>query len=198
MAEVWKDIEGYEGLYQVSNLGRVKSLQRLLNTTRYSNRTCKERVLKPLKSKQSKYYSVSLYKSSKQKVVHIHRLVAISFVPNPKKSKEVNHIDGDISNNKVENLEWCTRSENQLHAYATGLQKPKYKEYLKMAVEKRKRKIMQLDMAGNHLKTFESIAAAGREMNVKGANISKVANGLRNSAGGFKWIYQSDVEEIKE
>lgn len=198
MEEVWKDIEGYEGLYQVSNLGRVKSLQRLLNTTRYSNRTCKERVLKPLKSKQSKYYSVSLYKGSKQKVVHIHRLVAMNFIPNPKKSEEVNHIDGDVSNNKVDNLEWCTRSENQLHAYAAGLQKPKYKESLKMAVEKRKRKIMQLDMAGNHLKTFESIAAAGRETNVKGANISKVANGLRNSAGGFKWIYQSDAEEIKE
>ena len=108
MEEVWKDIEGYEGLYQVSNFGRVKSLP----NTAHKN----EIILKP--SITNGYYSVALNKFGKQKRIYIHRLVAKSFIPNPYDLPKVGHKDennfktGDGCNNCVDNLEWCTQEEN--------------------------------------------------------------------------------------
>ena len=108
MEEIWKDIKDYEGLYQVSNLGRVKSLP----NTAHKN----EIILKP--SITNGYYSVALNKSGKQKRVYIHRLVAEAFIPNPHNLSQVGHKDennyktGDGCNNCVDNLEWCTQEEN--------------------------------------------------------------------------------------
>lgn len=113
--EVWKDIDGYEGKYKISNLGRVKSLV-------FSNRQStflKERILKPQKNK--KYLQVSLCKNNKIKIINIHRLVALTFIPNPNNLPQINHIDGNKLNNIVENLEWCTCSQNIQHAYNNGL-----------------------------------------------------------------------------
>ena len=110
--EQWKDIEGYEGLYQISNLGRVK---RLIGINIY-----KEHYLKPVKDRYG-YLYVCLSKNNKHKVKTLHRLVAIYFIPNPDNKPCVNHIDGNKKNNKVENLEWCTYKENTCHAYKTSL-----------------------------------------------------------------------------
>jgi hypothetical protein len=109
MSEIWKDIEGFEGLYQISNLGNVKSLN--------YRRSGKENLLSPTKCGRD-YFRVKLGANNER---YMHRLVAKHFIPNPENKPEVNHIDGDKSNNCVLNLEWCTPSENKQHAYDTGL-----------------------------------------------------------------------------
>lgn len=116
MKEIWKDIPNYEGLYQISSFGNVKSFPRKGTQTR------KERILKFKKDKKG-YFFVHLSKNNIQKSIKIHRKVAILFIPNPLNKPQINHIDGNKQNNKLENLEWCTNGENQLHAYKIGLQK---------------------------------------------------------------------------
>lgn len=106
--EEWRDIQGYEGLYQVSNNGRVRSLAR--NST-------KGKIL--CQAVKRGYSHVCLSKDNKKKHFAVHRLVALAFIPNPSKKPEVNHIDGNRSNNNIANLEWVTRAENELHAYRT-------------------------------------------------------------------------------
>ena len=110
MKEIWKDVIGYEGFYQISNLGRCKRL--------YKHRN--EKILKPIKTPHG-YFNYSFCVNSKFKAMSIHRLVAIHFIPNPDNYPEVNHIDADKSNYSVDNLEWCTRSHNIKHAHTLGL-----------------------------------------------------------------------------
>ena len=107
MKEIWKPIIGYENLYQVSNLGKIKSLKRNI-------------ILKPSHNRKG-YLQIILYKNKNKKVGRIHRLVAEAFIPNENNFTDVNHIDGNKHNNKVENLEWCNRSYNLKHAYENGL-----------------------------------------------------------------------------
>lgn len=113
--EIWKDIEGYEGLYKVSNLGNVKSADRIVKHSGKHTRIQKGRILKNLLNAHG-YLEVGLYsidgKASKQRV---HRLVAAAFISNINNKAEVNHIDEVKTNNHVDNLEWCTRIENERH-----------------------------------------------------------------------------------
>lgn len=115
MEEIWKPIKGYEGLYEVSNLGRVKSLKRFHHQ--------REQMLKNILTKYG-YYKTKLLKNGKYKLISTHRIVAQTFIPNEMNKEEVNHKDGNKLNNCVDNLEWCTSSENHIHAYKLGLQKP--------------------------------------------------------------------------
>jgi hypothetical protein len=108
--EIWKDIEGYEGYYQVSNFGRVKSL----------NVFGKEKHRK-LQTDKNGYLVIGLRKLGKEKNCKVHRLVALTFIPNSNNKKTINHIDGVKTNNQVSNLEWATYSENMTHAFITGL-----------------------------------------------------------------------------
>lgn len=121
--EVWKDIPGYAGMYQVSNLGRVKSLER--DTKRSRPQHIKERILKQTPNKTSgNYLQVYLADAGKYKAFLVHRLVAQAFIPNTDNKPVVNHKDGNKQNNCLENLEWCTHKENVLHAFVTGLNIP--------------------------------------------------------------------------
>ena len=122
MQEIWKDIKNYEGIYQVSNLGRVRSLTRKVKTFN-GLRTTKGQLLKPLKTNRN-YFRVDLKQNQKDKYISIHRLVAEAFIPNPNNYPVINHIDGDTSNNKIDNLEWCTQSHNIKEAYRVGRAKP--------------------------------------------------------------------------
>jgi len=106
MKEEWRDIPEYKGLYQVSNMGQVKSLRN------------NELILKPITVRKG-YLSVNLYKAGKQKLSRLHRLVAVAFIPNPENKLEVNHKDGNKKNNCFTNLEWVTPSENQKHSFNT-------------------------------------------------------------------------------
>lgn len=120
MTELWRDIPGYEGYYQVSNLGRIKSLPRLVKSKNNGVRKTKEILLKP-QSDDEGYQSVGLHKENSQKDCRIHRLVAEAFIPNPENKPQVNHIDGVKYHNNVRNLEWVTNSENMIHALNSKL-----------------------------------------------------------------------------
>lgn len=120
--EIWKSIKDYPD-YEVSSYGRVRSIDRYI--TNSLNRTIfyKSKILKFSHNNKTGYNQVALYKNKKIKTFSIHRLVAETFIPNPNNYLEVNHIDGDKTNNHVENLEWVTRKENITHAITTGLTK---------------------------------------------------------------------------
>ena len=119
--EIWKDIQGYEGHYQVSNLGNVRSLDRTVavNLSKQPERKVKGRVLRKTINKYG-YCCVLLWLNKKSKFSTIHRLVANAFIPNPLDKPQVNHKDSNRSNNYVHNLEWATHSENQKHGYLAG------------------------------------------------------------------------------
>lgn len=118
MKEIWKPIKGYEGIYEISNFGKVKSIRYFnhVNNKIYS----REKMLK-LSLNEKGYFRVGLYKSGKEIKFKVHRLVAENFIPNPNKYNEVNHIDGNKQNNCVDNLEWCTHSHNIKEAVKLGL-----------------------------------------------------------------------------
>lgn len=120
MNEIWKDIKGYEGLYKVSNHGRVRAMKKTVKTNGVV-RVLKEKILK-FSICRLGYSKHVLYKGKgTRKEFKTHRLVAIAFIKNPKNKPCVNHKDGDKENNYFWNLEWCTRSENSIHAYENGL-----------------------------------------------------------------------------
>lgn len=120
-AEIWKDIPGYEGFYQASNLGNIRSIDRVVPHGKNGFVKAKSKQLKA--ALYQGYYKVALCTNRKLKSFYVHKLVAITFIGPKIDGKEINHIDGNKINNSVLNLEWCSRSENVQHAFDTGLAK---------------------------------------------------------------------------
>jgi len=118
--EMWKDINGFEGYYKISNYGNVKSLDRLVKSKAGSLKFLKGNIKKCAIS--SVYRLALLSKENKEIGISVHKLVALHFIPNPLRKPEINHMDGNKLNNYFGNLEWCTRSENIQHSYDIGLQ----------------------------------------------------------------------------
>ena len=171
MEEKWQDICNFEGLYQISNFGRVKSS----NTTKNRSNIIKQRT------SPYGYKTVHLHKNGESKYCLVHRLVAIAFISNPQNKPQVNHIDGDKTNNSVQNLEWCTTRENQLHKFRVLGYKNKN--------GRPKRSVMCCETG----ETYGSIALAAKKNNLSSASISSAA-GFRSrhkTAGGLHWKYLS-------
>lgn len=198
MKEIWKDIIGYEGLYQVSNLGRIKSLKRKTisrnGNTKYL-KSEKERILKTVNDNNG-YVIVYLCNNGKNKMIRVHRLVAKTFIPNPEMKPVVNHINGIKNDNRLENLEWTTYQENIIHAYKTGLKVTTKKQIessiknILIACEKNKVKVDQFDLNGNYIKTWNSIQEASSFYNLScSSGIIKCCKGKQKTAGNYIWKY---------
>jgi len=189
MEEIWKDIPNYEGLYQASNLGRIKSLERF----NYKGHHNLERILKQTKCKNG-YYYVALCKDKKVKSIPVHRLIAITFLDNSNNLPCINHIDGNKSNNKISNLEFCTYSHNNKEAYKLGL-KPSLKLRQNYYSIKKSKKVNQYDKEHNFIKQWDSINEIVRALKVNRQNVSACCNKKITSSYGyiFEFIDESEV-----
>lgn len=129
MNEEWRDIPELEGLYQASNLGRIKSVKRIAKKEYRNNRIVKEKIMNGSKNEDG-YLKVHITNKEKNinKVLFIHRLIAKTFISNPNNLPQINHKDGNKLNNCITNLEWCTNLYNQQHAWKNGLHKPTWKK----------------------------------------------------------------------
>jgi len=174
MTEVWKPISGYEGLYEISNLGRVKSLERTVKNG-HGGRVVQETILKICKTNR-RYSGVGLSKNRELQNLNVHRLVAIAFVSNPENKPMVNHINGVRYDNRADNLEWTTAKENIQHAWSSGICNSDYC----------KKKVMQIK-DGKIIKVWESQHEISRCLNISQGNISACCIGKRKTASGFQW-----------
>ena len=177
MEEIWKDIEGYEGDYMVSNLGNVKSLK-------YG----KERILKPRTSRKG-YLSIGLHKGKIREQWKIHRLVATYFIPNPDNLPQVNHKDENKANNCVSNLEWCTQEYNI--NYGTGIRR----RQLSNTNGKLSKPVCQYSKDGCFIKEWKSINDIERITGYSSGHISECCRGKQvNYAYGFIWRYKKEMD----
>lgn len=191
MKEIWKDIKGYEGLYQISSSGNVKSLDRYIINKNGDKQFFPEKYL--TQGFNNGYLKVTLSKNNKQKTFRVHILVAKAFIPNPENKSEINHIDGNKSNNRIDNLEWNTRSENELHAYKNGLAKPSDKQkqaVAKYAKENYSKKVIQYSLNGIFIKEWNSMHDVWRELGIRPSYICRCCKGLRNQTYGYIWKYK--------
>ena len=168
MEEIWKDIEGYEGLYQVSNLGRVKSLRR--------NIILRQGITR------NGYEIVNLYKN-KSKYFLIHRLVANVFIPNPNNYPIVNHKDENKLNNCVDNLEWCTQKYNI--NYGTGIAR---------RARSQSKIVLQYSLDGTFIKEWKSMMDIQRNLGFNQSHISECCRNIRKTAYGYIWKYKKEIE----
>jgi hypothetical protein len=176
LQEVWKDIQDYEGLYQVSNLGRIKSLPR--NGTINSNRILKQFI------KNSGYCCVILSKNNMTVCKTVHRMVAQAFLNNPNCYPVINHKDENKLNNNVNNLEWCTQKYNINY----GVCREKMSKNHSHKGRKGK-PINQFDKDMNLINTFKSITEAGEKLKINYKNICMCCKGQRKTAGNYIWEY---------
>lgn len=182
--EVWRDIEGYEGIYQVSNKGRVKSLQRLQKYKCRNPRMLPERIMSVRKDKLG-YGRVGLY-NGEYKFWLIHRLVAITFLPNPNNLPVINHKDENPSNNRVENLEWCTRKYNNNYGTASA----------RMAKTLREKDnpinhVVQYTKDGVFVAEYISVMEAHRQTRFSSTSIFNACAGSQKTCHGFVWKFKN-------
>ena len=187
--EEWKDIKGYEGAYQISNKGRVKSLERK-GIKHYKDGkdvvyTIKEAILKPNASKQG-YLYVTLCGEEKDECPRINRLVAIAFIPNPNNLPVVNHKDENKANNNVENLEWCDYPYN--NNYGDRKEKVKAKMINNPGISKR---VYKYTKDNELVGIFPSANEAQREMGIeKSRGVPMCCRGIMKTYKGYKWSYE--------
>ena len=175
--EEWRDIPGYEGLYQASNKGRIRSVPRKQEIMWKGKHVVKYVNGKIIKQSDQKcgYMMVWLSKDGKEKAHTVHRLIGYAFLENPENLSDINHKDGNKKNNCVDNLEWCSRSDNIKHRYAV-LQKPgKCRPVICVETGKR----------------YDSIAKAAKSINGNRRAISHAIRGFSKTSGGFHWKYET-------
>lgn len=187
--EEWRDVSGYEGLYKVSNFGRIKSLYRQESNTHNGILKFRKEKIRLTLNSHNGYKRISLFKNLKSKNYPLHRLVAIAFIDNPENKSFINHKDGIKTNNFVNNLEWCTISENQIHAYRILKRKFGWSgEKGGMLIVAKS--INKYDLNDNFIKRYSSIIEA--EIEIKGRNNKSIGHCLKGrikTCYGFKWRY---------
>lgn len=181
MEEIWKDVKNYEGYYQVSNFGNVRSVDRIVISSNGKSYPLKGKILKMEKGVNGYLFRI-LCKNGKTENALIHRLVAEAFIQNLNNLPEVNHKDENKANNCVENLEWCSRLYNMRYGTAT-----------QRRVKKLSKPVLQLDTnTGQVISEYPSTAEAARQLNIHQGNISNCCIGKQKTAYGYKWRYRED------
>ena len=169
--QIWKDIEGYKGHYQISNYGNVRSLK-------------KDAFL--MKGGYLKGYKIiSLWKNGTGKMFRVHRLVAAAFIPNPENKPCIDHIDGNRANNHADNLRWVTAKENSNNYNAPNTYKGK-------KINKGGKAVLQYDLEGNFIKEWVTTMEIQRQLNYHRSNISNCCNGLVKTAYNYIWRYKNE------
>ena len=191
MNEIWKDIQGYEGLYQSSNLGRVRSLDRYIKEHSGKQQFRAGKIIKPKKNKNG-YLQLALNKNSARKMKYVHILIAETFIENNKNFKTVNHKDGNKLNNHVDNLEWASYSENNRHSYRR-LNRSKSTEGAK------RKPVCIVDTFNGTLKCYESIAETVRQVGLSHTQINRYIHSNNIWKGRYIFIANSNkcVEDIE-
>lgn len=189
MEEIWKGIKNYEGLYQVSNKGNIKSLARI----DYHNHHIKERILKPVANNNG-YVIVCLYKDGKGKRFTVHRIVAMSFLENSNNYTEINHKDEDKTNNCVENLEWCTHKQNINYGTRNERACKKHSEKTKQKMSVAHSKpVLQIDPVTNKIiKEWKSAKEVFEKLGFYQNAISSCCLGKHKTCGGFIWKFKNE------
>ena len=185
MEEIWKDIDGFEGLYQISNYGRIKSLGR--PGKGYGDKYTVDRIIKDIRCTNG-YRSAFLNKNGVRHVRLVHRLVAMAFIENPNNLPQVNHKDEDITNNRADNLEWCTPKYNANYGSRNIRCYESNRKHFKP--------VYQLDIdCGMIIRWWDSIRSAANGLNICEEQIIRVCKGTNKTAGGFKWMYASEYDK---
>ena len=179
MEEFWKDINGYENLYQVSNFGNVVSLGNHTIKNQYSGK----KIYLKYKIDKYGYYAVTIRKNGIPKTTTVHRLVAQAFISNPNNLPCINHKDENKTNNRVDNLEWCTIKYN--NNYGT--------HYDRMA-EAKSKMVFQYSLNGEFIKSYKNSIIASKSTGIGKNGIRRCARGERNKCGGYKWKYEKQKE----
>lgn len=187
MKEIWKPVVGWEGLYEVSNLGRIKSIERYVITKHGYKLFIKQKIIKQTTS-NCNYKRVQLNKNGKGKSYNVHRLVAQAFLSNYNENLQVNHINGIKGDNNVLNLEMVTPKENQWHSYHILKTKPSMQGHFG-SNHVRSIKVKQYDKQGKYIKTWNSLIEASKELNITACCISNNCSHRRKTAGGYIWKY---------
>lgn len=184
--EIWKNIQGYENLYQISSNGRVKSLGN------GNSNNSKERILKQGKNKYG-YCVVKLCNEGKLKSFLVHRLVAQAFIPNVDNKPQIDHINTDRTDNRVENLRWVTNQENCNNPISKINYSIIQKGKPRLTLQK---PILQFSKEGEFIKKWQSVTQVGDELNIHKGNIISCCKGKLNTCGGYIWRYTDDYEKL--
>lgn len=192
--EVWKDVVGYEGSYEISSFGRVRTISRFVPACHKSRQFIQGRIICPNRFPKG-YLGCTLYKNGSQKLRYIHRLVAEAFIPNPQNLPQVNHKDENKSNNRVDNLEWCTQEYNTNYGTCTQRISNVHK-----ALQKGRR-VVQIDKCSQTIiATYPNSAIAMEQTGIDASAINKVCLNRPKfkTAGGYIWRYADDIPDQPE
>lgn len=178
--ENWKPVIGYEGIYEISNKGLIRSIDRVIQINGTSHRI-KGRVLS-IYTDNLGYQRITLSKEGKLHTMCIHKLVAEAFIPNPENKPCIDHIDTNPSNNCVDNLRWCTHSENMNNPLTILNSREGHKH----------KPVLQYDLKDNFITEYISGKEAARQVNIQQASLVRCLQGIQKTAGGYKWRYKND------
>ncbi len=194
--EIWKPVRGFDGFYEVSSLGRVRSIDRIVRQGNKFNRLG-GKILNPTPDRYG-YLCCTLSCNGYRKQAKVHRMVAEAFIPNPYSKPEIDHINTIHTDNRVDNLRWATHKENntnpitanhrQKSINSKSVQSQRMKSLKKKSSIKAPKEVYQYSLSGTYLRTFESISEAARKIGVTHVSIIYAMNNPKRSAAGYRWF----------